>query len=167
MKAVKVVDEKAEEVFLVMTLVAMVVLIFMQVIGRYLFGSAPSWTEELARYIHVWQVWIGASFAVKRGEHIRIEAFRNIFNALGRKVMDTVSIAIWFALAIFLAIYGTDLVLMSYENGQTSPAMQMPMWLPFAAIPLGGFGMSIRLLQQLVLIWKTSKTIDPAISKGA
>lgn len=167
MKAAKIVDEKVEEVFLVFTLVAMVLLIFMQIIGRYIFGAAPSWTEELARYIHVWQVWVGASFAVKKGEHIRIEAFRNLFNQLGRKIMDTISIAIWFSLSVFLAIYGTDLVLMSFQNGQTSPAMQLPMWLPFAAIPLGGIGMSIRLIQQLVIIWKTPNTIDSAISKGA
>lgn len=55
--------EKAEEAFLVLTLVAMVALIFGQVVGRYVFSNAPSWTEEMARYIHIFQVWIGASYA--------------------------------------------------------------------------------------------------------
>lgn len=45
--------EKAEEAFLVLTLVLMVALIFGQVVGRYVFSNAPSWTEEMARYIHI------------------------------------------------------------------------------------------------------------------
>ncbi|CAM3397173.1 TRAP transporter small permease [Cytobacillus oceanisediminis] len=148
-------DKYLEEVFLVLTLAGMVILIFAQVVGRYVFDSAPSWTEELARYIHIWQVWIGASYAVRLRAHIRVEAFRNLFSDSFKKVLDTLSILVWFILALFLAVLGTQLVFSSLKNGQTTPAMQLPMWIPFLAIPLGGAGMSIRLLQQLWFIWKT------------
>ena len=145
---------KAEEAFLVLTLVAMVVLIFGQVVGRYVFSNAPSWTEEMARYIHIFQVWIGASYAVKLREHIRVEAFITRFQGVTRKILETISHAIWFGIALFLAYFGTQLVMASIANGQVTPAMQMPMWIPFLAIPLGGLGMSIRLIQQLRKIWQ-------------
>lgn len=145
---------KAEEAFLVLTLVAMVVLIFGQVVGRYVFSNAPSWTEEMARYIHIFQVWIGASYAVKLREHIRVEAFVSKFSGLPRKILETISLAIWFGIAVFLAYFGTQLVLNSIANGQVTPAMQMPMWIPFLAVPIGGLGMSLRLLQQLRKIWQ-------------
>ncbi|TWT27245.1 TRAP transporter small permease [Planomicrobium sp. CPCC 101110] len=145
---------KAEEVFLVLTLIAMVALIFGQVVGRYVFSNAPSWTEELARYIHIFQVWIGASYAVKLREHIRVEAFIGLFKGVPRKILETLSALIWFALALFLAYFGTQLVLSSLDNGQVTPAMQLPMWIPFLAIPLGGIGMAIRLVQQIVQIWR-------------
>lgn len=148
-------DQYIEEIFLVLTLAAMVLLIFGQVVGRYVFQSAPSWTEELARYIHIWQVWIGASYAVRLGKHIRVEAFINLFSTTVQKVFETVSIIIWFILALFLAVTGTQLVLSSIQNGQLTPAMQLPMWIPYLAIPLGGAGMSIRLIQQLWFIWRT------------
>ncbi|MBD8013559.1 TRAP transporter small permease [Planococcus wigleyi] len=146
--------EKAEEAFLVFTLVVMVALIFGQVVGRYVFSNAPSWTEEMARYIHIFQVWIGASYAVKLREHIRVEAFITRFKGLPRKILETISLIIWFAMALFLAYFGTDLVLSSIANGQVTPAMQLPMWIPFLAIPLGGIGMCIRLIQQLIKIWQ-------------
>jgi len=143
-----------EESILVLTLVVMVILIFGQVVGRYVFGSAPSWTEEMARYIHIFQVWIGASYAVKHRQHIRVGAFIERFNGLSRKILESVSIIIWFAIALFLAIFGTQLVLASLHNGQVSPALQIPMWIPFIAIPLGGGGMAIRLIEQMIEVWR-------------
>lgn len=145
-----------EETILVLTLALMVALIFSQVVGRYVFSSAPSWTEEMARYIHIFQVWIGASYAVKKRQHIRIESFIELFKGTARKVIDTAALLIWFLLALFLAVFGTELVLASIQNGQVTPAMQLPMWVPFLAIPLGGAGMALRLLQQLVGIWRNA-----------
>lgn len=147
-------DEKLEEMFLVGTLAAMVALIFAQVISRYVFESSLSWSEELARYIHVWQIWIGASLAIRKQEHIKVEAFRNLFNERGRKLIDLLACLLWFIMALFLAIYGTDLVMTIFMRGQSSPAMQIPMWIPYLAIPLGGILMTIRLIQQVYFIFK-------------
>jgi C4-dicarboxylate transporter, DctQ subunit len=145
-----------EETILVLTLALMVALIFGQVVGRYVFASAPSWTEEMARYIHIFQVWIGASYAVKKRQHIRIESFVELFKGTSRKVIETVSLIIWFLLALFLAVFGTQLVLASLQNGQVTPAMQLSMWIPFLAIPIGGAGMALRLLQQMLTIWRSN-----------
>ena len=140
---------KIEEILLVFSLVLMVALIFGQVIGRYVFSSAPSWTEEMARYIHIFQVWIGASYAVKLRQHIRVEAFITRFHGVFRQVLEILSILIWFVMALFLAVFGTELVLSSINHGQLAPAMQIPIWIPYLAIPLGGIGMAIRLVIQV------------------
>nr|WP_204556251.1 TRAP transporter small permease [Bacillus ectoiniformans] len=146
---------------------ALVLLIFSQVVGRYILGAAPSWTEELARYIHIWQVWVGASYAVKKGEHIRIQAFRNLFSHHGRRLLDSAALIIWFGLALFFAIFGTKLVYLSYINGQISPAIQVPMWMVFVAIPVGGAGMCIRLIQQYRYVWTAASTESIQLEKGA
>jgi C4-dicarboxylate transporter, DctQ subunit len=151
--------EYFEEMILVLTLAIMVALIFAQVVGRYVFSSAPSWTEEMARYIHIFQVWIGASYAVKKRQHIRIEAFIDLFRGTSRKILETFALIIWFGLAVFLAFFGTQLVLASFQNGQITPAMQIPMWLPFLAIPIGGAGMALRLVQQFIMIWRTNDDV--------
>ena len=140
---------KIEEFLLVISLAVMVMLIFGQVIGRKVFSSAPSWTEEMARYIHIFQVWIGASYAVKLRQHIRVEAFITRFHGSFRKFLEILAILVWFAMALFLAIFGTELVLSSIEHGQLAPAMQIPIWIAYLAIPLGGAGMAIRLLFQI------------------
>lgn len=139
-----------EEGFLIATLVLMVLLIFGQVVGRYVFQSAPSWTEEFARYIHIFQVWIGAGYAVKLREHIKVTAFVNIFNGTARKIMDIASTLIWFVLIVLVAVFGTQLVLATLQYGQVSPATQIPMWVVYLAVPLGSVSMAVRLIQQLV-----------------
>ena len=140
---------KIEEFLLVISLAMMVLLIFGQVIGRYVFSSAPSWTEEMARYIHIFQVWIGASYAVKLRQHIRVEAFITRFQGTFRKILEILALLVWFVMALFLAIFGTELVLSSIEHGQVTPAMQIPIWIAYLAIPLGGAGMAIRLVSQI------------------
>lgn len=146
----KKIFSKFEELLLVLSLAVMVILIFGQVIGRYILQSAPVWTEELARYIHIFQVWIGASYAVKLNQHIRVEAFINLFHGKVRKVLEITGTIIWFSLALFLAVFGTKLVIDSMNYAQVSPAIQIPFWILFLAIPLGGAGMAIRLVQQII-----------------
>lgn len=153
----KIKERPIEEVFLIVTLVIMVVLIFFQVIGRYVFSSAPSWTEEFTRYIHIWQVWIGASYAIRLQRHLRIDAFINKLSPFYYKIVETASNVIFFTFALYLAYLGVNLIIKSMNYGQLSPAMQWPMWTIYIAIPLGGIGMAIRLLQNIIQIWKVSQ----------
>lgn len=143
-----------EEVFLITTLALMVALIFGQVVGRYVFQSAPSWTEEATRYIHIFQVWIGAGYAVKLREHIRITAFVDLFKGNIRKILDMISTLIWFILVLLVAIFGTQLVMTTFNHEQVASGTQIPFWIPYLAVPLGAFSMSIRLIQQMFEIYK-------------
>lgn len=145
---------RIEEGFLIATLVLMVALIFGQVIGRYIFQNAPSWTEEAARYIHIFQVWIGAGYAVKLREHIKVSAFIDLFHGMTRKVLDLVALIIWFLMVLLVAIFGTELVMTTLQYGQVAPATQIPFWLPYLAVPLGALSMMIRLILQMIEIIK-------------
>ncbi|CAM2757716.1 TRAP transporter small permease [Salinicoccus roseus] len=145
---------RIEEGFLIATLVLMVALIFGQVIGRYIFQNAPSWTEEAARYIHIFQVWIGAGYAVKLREHIKVSAFIDLFHGMTRKVLDMVALIVWFLMVLLVAIFGTELVMTTLQYGQVAPATQIPFWLPYLAVPLGALSMMIRLILQMIEIIK-------------
>lgn len=149
---------RLEEGFLVLTLAVMVLLIFGQVIGRYVFQSAPSWTEEATRYIHIFQVWIGAGYAVKLREHIKVNAFIDLFKGRVRKVMDMAAVIIWFLLVLFVAVIGMQLVMSTFQYGQLSPASQIPFWIPYLAVPIGACMMAFRLILQLVSIYKGEET---------
>ncbi|GGK34463.1 hypothetical protein GCM10010965_29290 [Caldalkalibacillus thermarum] len=155
----KWIDEKLEEVLLVTTMVVMVILIFYQVCSRYFFNYSLSWTEEVARYIHIWQVWLGASFAVKKQRHIRVEIFVKKLPGTFKRVVDITALLLWFFLAMVLAYEGTQVVNHIFERGQLSPAIRMPMWLAYLAVPVGGILMSIRLIQQLVSLFRNKQAI--------
>lgn len=142
-------DKKLEEVFLVISLLIMVILMFSQSIGRYAVGNSFSWGSELAQYLHVWQIWIGASLAVRMQSHIKVDVFINLFPDNIKKFINILGIIAWFIFALFLAYEGTKYVIDVQSSGQTSPSLKIGMWIPYIAIPLGGALMCLRLIQQI------------------
>ncbi len=138
-----------EEKFLVYSLMFTTALIFVQIIMRYVVGSSLSWSEELTRYVFLWQIWIGASYAVSARKHLKIDVFVNHFKGNTKRVMLFVSLFLWLFFSAYLAVKGTELVRWVYRQEQLSPAMQIPMALPYMAIPVGGMLMIIKLVYEV------------------
>lgn len=152
-------DKKIEESFLVLSLLIMVLLMFSQSVSRYVFGTSFVWGSELSQYLHVWQIWIGASLAIRMQSHIRVDVFLNLFPKNIKKYINLLGTIAWFVFAVFISYEGTKYVVDMQINGQTSPSLKIGMWLPYLAIPIGGALMSIRLIQQMYLIL-TNKLVE-------
>jgi TRAP-type C4-dicarboxylate transport system permease small subunit len=58
---------------IVIILVGMVSLVFLNAVLRYLFDSGITWSEEMARYLFVWLVFLGAIVALKERGHIIVD----------------------------------------------------------------------------------------------
>lgn len=151
----KIIDKRLEEILLVTGLSVMVFLIFYQVVSRYFLSDSLSWTEELARYIHIWLVWLGASFAVRENKHIKVEMFKDMLPKNLKRWTELFSLLLWFALAVILAFISIEMVAEMVGRGQLSPAMRIPMWIAYSAVPVGTTLMTFRLTQQLILFLKT------------
>lgn len=67
-------DDNVEVFLCVILMSVMTLLIFVQVIMRYVFNASLSWSEELARYIFIWLIYIGISYGCKLRKHIKIDA---------------------------------------------------------------------------------------------
>ena len=60
--------------FLVITAIGLMLLIvFFQVISRYVFNYTPSFAEELSRYLFVWIVFLSLPLVAQTGGHMAIE----------------------------------------------------------------------------------------------
>ena len=67
--------ENLEENVLVFSYLCTIPLLTAQVVARYVFNHSLAWSEELARYIFIWQVWLGSAYCVVKNRHIRIDVF--------------------------------------------------------------------------------------------
>lgn len=137
---------KFEEYLLVTSLIVTTLLIFAQVIMRFVFNSAFSWSEELGRYIFIWQIWLGASIAVREGVHIRVEILFGLLKGKAAIVAEIVADLIWFAFCVFLVLNSFELMEYLIKTHSVSPAMQMPLSFAYASIPVGVGAMGIRLI---------------------
>ncbi len=147
-------NEKFEETLLIVLLVVMTLIMGVQITARYAFGNSLSWSEEVVRYLFVWSTFIGIPFCVKKGLSIKVNQFRDIMPVKLQKALlyiDKVFIMVLFS---FLFLYSIQVVKASYISGQTSPAMQIPIWLVQFSVTLGSFLSIIRSAQNLYELFK-------------
>lgn len=149
MKVLKFIDEQFEKWFLIVSLIVMVLVTFMQIVLR-LFNAATVWAEEFSRYVMLYQVWVGASYAVHEDAHIRITALIGKLSGGRRRGMDLAVLTLWLLFALWLTVEGCVLVGKIAAMGQVSSAMRIPMTIPYASVPIGGALMTVRLVQKIV-----------------
>jgi C4-dicarboxylate transporter DctM subunit len=160
MKVLSLLDEKLEETAIVAGFLFFTLLITLQVINRYLLSfveiaNITTWSEELARYIFVWISYFGAALAIKRRLNISVDAVTKGLPETLQKVLRLVATFLTFALFLILIKGGAATCLMQLSNHQVTPAMEIPMVLPYLAVPVGISLMMIRTLQNLIIDMKT------------
>ncbi len=116
---------------------AMVLLLFVNVVLRYIFGYAIPWAEEVTRYTLLWTVFVGAGVISREGTHVSMEAFYNIWPAkIQRTGFLLINLFCIFTLALIFYL-GIGIVKMVIGTGQISEAASIPMWLIYGAFPAG------------------------------
>lgn len=149
------IDEYLEEVLLVAALAAMAVIMGVQVFCRYVLGASLSWSEELTRYIFIWAGFLSVSYCTKKCISIKIEQFVALFSKRGRAMFKVVNHTFELILFLYLIPFAWKYLMSAVANGQTSPAMGIPMYYVQAA-PLVGFILSaIRVLQRWIVEFNT------------
>jgi TRAP-type C4-dicarboxylate transport system permease small subunit len=130
------------------TLVVMTVLVGLTVIYRYFLLQPISWGEEMARFLFIALSMLGAAIAMKDRSHFMITILTGRFPAVVRARLE---VAIALAMSGLLCIVinkGWSLALLN--RNQESPALGIPMSIPYAAIPLGASLMLIFLWLELI-----------------
>jgi TRAP-type C4-dicarboxylate transport system permease small subunit len=102
--------DKIEDIFLVSMFVAMVSIIFFQVIMRYVFNNSLYWSEELGKFIFVWISWLGISIGQRRNEHIKITLLVDRLSYTGQKIMEVIADIILMLICVVTLYYAIILV---------------------------------------------------------
>ena len=150
MKKVFQIYDSLEEKFLVATLAVSVAVIFLQVIMRRVFNNSLSWTEELARYLYIWQGWLGISLVERHRTHIAIDILKNKLHGTAKKVLNLFVQVICLFAAGFMAWFGFQMVAFAANAGTASVALRLPLNVIYAAMPVGCTMYCIRVLIHLV-----------------
>ena len=138
--------DRLEEGLIAALIAATTLIIFYQVVMRYVFHDSPAWSEEIARFMFVWDSWLGVSLAQKYGKHIKIEAVTARLTGKKLAVMNIIADVITGLICIVLVFYGSKVVDLILMLGQTSSATGFPMWIVYLACPLSCALMIFRLI---------------------
>lgn len=129
--------------------IIMVIIVFGQVIARYVLQNSLSWSEEIARYLLVWVVFLSAGYVLGQGCHIFLDVIFNVFPRPVQRVFRKISCLFLLGFSYVITHYGLELV--QVGTRQKSSAIGLPMALVYIAIPLGGFLLVIYCLFELAL----------------
>ena len=145
----KALDDYLEETILLILLVLMTCIMGIQIVSRYVFQNSLTWSEELVRYMFVWSAFLGVPFCIKHGLSIKVDQFRNLFPVPLQRILMYIDKIIIFLLFLVLFIYSFKVVRATYLSGQTSPAMQLPMWTVQISVTVSSLLSMIRSIQNL------------------
>lgn len=144
---------RIEEVFVVSALAFMGMVLALQIFMRYILNHPLVWSEELARYTFVWLTFVGASYGVHHNAHIRMEAVHKKFPLTLQRIV-TISTNL-LAILTFSYLIPAGIRFTIEQHDIASSAMEIPMSLVFAAVPVGCLLVAFRLLMETIWIIKT------------
>lgn len=125
--------------FLVIIMAVMVLNVLWQVASRFILGSPSSFTDELARYLMIWVGILGAAYVSGRNMHVAIDVLpTRLSPPMQKRLIFVVRILIILFCLLAMVIGGSRLVYITYVLGQNSPALQVPLAVVYAVIPISG-----------------------------
>ena len=131
---------------------------FAQVIFRLVLDHPLVWSEELCRYCFVWLVFVGGGWAVSGDAHFRVDFLIALFPKTDKTFTLIARIAM-IVFGIIMVFYGIKML--EIAGRQISPALQIPMSIPYAALPISGAMIIIHEFEHVVEMFRKKK--DPVL----
>jgi len=139
-----------EESLIAFTLIIMVVINFGNVLSRYILYASWSFSEELMVILFVYNSFLGAALAYRRGAHLGFTMLTDALHGTAKKMVVVFSTVLSLALMGLLAFYGAEMVSGQMEYSQRTPALGLPESLAGMAVPLGSLLISFRIIQACI-----------------
>ncbi len=140
---------KLEESIISLFLVVMTLLVFLDVVMRFVFNSGFMWTQELTLLTSAWFVLFGASYGLKVGSHIGMDAFVKLFPSSGRRILTGIGTILSLGYCVLL-FYGSYIYLYKMKKiGIELEDLPIQTWIAHSILIVGVLLFSIRILQIL------------------
>lgn len=136
--------ERLLDALLLLAIAVMVVSICWQVFGRFVLNHSPGWTEEVARFLMAWITLLGSAAVLRRRGHIAVTF---VIDLLPRPVALAVGLLrdlLILVMAGALGWYGYAFAMIG--GRRDSAALEIPMFYPYLAIPVGAALIALLLL---------------------
>jgi len=135
-------------VLLALSVGILVVPVTLQMIARFTTLIPPwIWTEEMARFLFIWMVMLGAMVGVREGTHFDVDVWPEL-GARTNAALRLVSMAFVLVFALVFVWYGFKFLQFGWN--QTSELADLPMGWIFIAWPLTGATWFIFGIQRLL-----------------
>jgi TRAP-type C4-dicarboxylate transport system permease small subunit len=131
--------------------------VFYQFFTRYVLNNSASWTEEIARYLLIGTVFVGAAIGVAKNNHIQVDLlYRYLPRPVGRVlaiVVDVLRIAFFAAMAVL------TVQMMIRMSGQMMTIVDIPINVLYGVCLFGLVMMALRSIRIAAVHWRRGYSV--------
>jgi C4-dicarboxylate transporter DctQ subunit len=131
-----------------------VLLAFINVVARFVFHEGIDWAFELTNYLFIWSALFGAAYCFRLECHIKVTLLIDLLPPKASKFLIVFARFLTFLYLLAVAYYGyififdPDLGLKA--SGEISVDLNVPMWIPYLALPIAFLFGAIRVALQII-----------------
>ena len=126
-------------IFIAFLMAIMTLDVLWGVFTRYALGHQASFSDELSRFLLIWVGILGAAYVSGQRQHLAIDLLSPKLNQQNQKRLKlTISILVMAFAFFIMVIGGIRFVFITQYLGQISSALQIPMALVYAIVPISG-----------------------------
>jgi len=131
--------------------------IFHQFFTRYALNDSAGWTEEIARYLLICVVFVGAAISVRKNNHVQVDFFYRIMPRWLRRVMSTL-------VDLFRVAFLGYAVWLTWEltqkiGGQQMSIIDWPIGIVYSVVLFGFVLMTFRAVQVAIANWRRGASV--------
>jgi TRAP-type mannitol/chloroaromatic compound transport system permease small subunit len=155
-------------VFAALLIVPLILATSYEVLARYLFDSPTIWAYEIGYMLTGSHFLLAMAFALREGQHIRIDIFSGHFSRRTRALIDLAGYAVLLPLTVWLTLALARHFWTGYANSERSgqSALNMPVW-PFRTVFVVAFVLlALQVTAEVAKIVRTLRA-GPSGAKGA
>jgi TRAP-type C4-dicarboxylate transport system permease small subunit len=134
--------------------VAITLAIAAEVLLRYGFNSPISWVVELSEYALLWITFLGASWVLRHGGHVRVDIVLQYLSPGALRLCGLVSSGLGALTMLVILGFGVHATWLHYMRGAYKPTgTDVPTWIVLIVIPVGALLLTLRFAHLFVGYW--------------
>ncbi|WP_413203826.1 TRAP transporter small permease [Rhodospirillum sp. A1_3_36] len=146
--------KKIEEAVISALLAGTTLLVFYEVVMRYVFNTGVSWIQEVTLLASGAMVLLGMSYGIKVGSHIGVDAFVRLLPSNGRRQVTLVAVVLCLFYCSLFLVGGWAYTSKLFKIGIEMQDIALPKWSAFSLLMIGMALMVARLSELLLSLAK-------------
>lgn len=144
-RSVRTALARIEDSLLVLLLVAMIVLAFLQILLRNVFGIGFVWIDPLVRQMLLWVALLGAMVATRERNHITVDALSRFLKGRARCAVGFLCDLFATAICALLAYATFQVFAQEFRDPKLGQFVRgLPVWASLATLPAAFSIMTVR-----------------------
>ncbi len=119
-KLFNIIEDWAGAISLALLMLVLAVQVFGRAVG---FGASLAWTDECARFLFVWSVFLSLPFASKKGAMVHIKLTEKLMPSSLKALRPKIATGLWALSALFFAILSMANILARADFPQLTPIL--------------------------------------------